>query len=61
MYNHQLDTFLKVAELGSFNKAAEALFISAPAIIQQINLLEESCVYPHQSRRQSHTGREVAL
>ncbi len=43
MYNHQLDTFLKVAELGSFNKAAEALFISAPAIIQQINLLEESC------------------
>ena len=43
MYNHQLDTFLKVAELGSFNKAAEALFISAPAIIQQINLLEENC------------------
>ncbi len=43
MYNHQLDTFLKVAELGSFNKAAEAMFISAPAIIQQINLLEESC------------------
>ena len=43
MYNHQLDTFLKVAELGSFGKAAEALFISAPAVIQQINLLEGEC------------------
>ena len=27
MYNTQLDTFLKVAELGSFNKAADALYI----------------------------------
>jgi len=43
MYNHQLDTFLKVAELGSFGKAAEALYISAPAVIQQINLLEGEC------------------
>jgi len=43
MYNHQLDTFLKAAELGSFGKAAEALFISAPAVIQQINLLESEC------------------
>lgn len=43
VYNRQLDTFLKVAELGSFGKAAEALFISVPAVIQQINLLEERC------------------
>ena len=43
MYNHQLDTFIKVAELGSFSKAADALFISAPAVIQQINLLEGEC------------------
>lgn len=43
MYNHQLDTFIKVAELGSFSKAAEALYISATAIIQQINLLENNC------------------
>lgn len=43
MYNHQLDTFLKVAELGSFGKAADALYISVPAAIQQINLLEERC------------------
>ena len=28
MYNTQLDTFLKVAELGSFNKAADALYIT---------------------------------
>lgn len=43
MYNHQLDTFLMVADLGSFGKAAEALYISAPAAIQQINILEEKC------------------
>lgn len=40
MYNPQLETFLCVAEAGSFNKAAEKLFISAPAVIKQINLLE---------------------
>lgn len=43
MYNHQLDAFVKVAELGSFNKAAEAMFISSTAVIQQVNLLEASC------------------
>lgn len=35
MYHHQLDAFLRVAELGSFSKAAEAMFISPPAIIKQ--------------------------
>ena len=40
MYNPQLETFLQVADAGSFNKAAEALFISPPAVIKQINLLE---------------------
>ena len=40
MYNPQLDTFIPVAESGSFNKAAEQLYISAPAVIKQINLLE---------------------
>lgn len=43
MYNHQLDTFIKIADTGSFNKAAEIMYISAPAIIQQINLLETRC------------------
>ena len=35
MYNPQLDTFLCVAESGSFNKAAEKLYISPPAVIKQ--------------------------
>ena len=42
MYNPQLDTFLCVADSGSFNKAAEKLYISPPAVIKQINLLEEN-------------------
>ena len=41
MYNRQLVTFLKVAETGSFSKAAEALYVSASAVIQQINNLEK--------------------
>lgn len=42
MYNPQLETFLCVAECGSFNRAAEKLYISPPAVIKQMNLLEES-------------------
>ena len=41
LYNPLLDTFVCVAEAGSFNKAAEELFISAPAVIKQINSLEQ--------------------
>ncbi len=40
MYNSQLDTFICVADNGSFNKAAEKLFISSTAVIKQINVLE---------------------
>ena len=40
MYNPQLDTFITVAERGSFTKAAEELHISPTAVIKQINLLE---------------------
>ncbi|MBQ4432624.1 MAG: LysR family transcriptional regulator [Bacteroidales bacterium] len=40
MLNPKLDTFLKVANEGSFNKAAEELFLSPPAVIKQINALE---------------------
>ncbi len=43
MYNHQLDAFIKAADMRSFSKAAEALYISSPALIQQINLLEKHC------------------
>ena len=42
MYNPQLETFIQVVESGSFNKAAEKLFISPPAVIKQINLLEKN-------------------
>ena len=42
MYNHQLDTFIRVAELKSFSKAAEALYITPSAVIQQVNALENS-------------------
>lgn len=40
MYNPQLETFLKVADAGSFNKAAEQSYITPTAVIKQINLLE---------------------
>ncbi len=42
MYNPQLETFLRVADAGSFNKAAEQSFITPTAVIKQINLLENS-------------------
>ena len=42
MYNPQLETFIKVADAGSFNKAAEESFITPTAVIKQINLLENS-------------------
>lgn len=34
MYNPQLDTFIKVADAGSFNKAAEDSFITPTAVIK---------------------------
>lgn len=40
MYNHQLDTFMRVADKGSFSKAAVDLYISPTAVIKQMNLLE---------------------
>lgn len=40
MYNPQLDTFIQVAEAGSFSKAAAALYITPTAVIKQINSLE---------------------
>ena len=40
LYNSQLDTFIAVAEAGSFSKKAKDLFISTQAVIKQINTLE---------------------
>lgn len=41
MYNKHLETFICVADLGSFSKAADVLYISSTAVIKQINLLEQ--------------------
>lgn len=38
----QLNTFLTVAERGSFSRASEVLFIAQPALSRQIRLLEEA-------------------
>lgn len=41
MNHEQLNTFIKAMESGSFNKAAENLFVSPSAIMRQVNRLEE--------------------
>lgn len=41
MYNLALDTFITVADCGSFTKAAEKLYISPTAVMKQINALEK--------------------
>ncbi len=40
MYNPLLDTFITVADCGSFAKAAEKLFISPTAVMKQMNAFE---------------------
>ena len=65
MYNPQLETFLCVAESGSFNKAAEKLYISPPAVIKQINVLEESLdlqlfVRTHRGLQLTEAGKSLA-
>lgn len=40
--NEQLETFITVAKSKSFNKSANQLFISTPAVIKQINGLEDA-------------------
>ena len=42
MYNQQIETFIKVVDVGSFNKAAAKLYITPTAVIKQINLLEKA-------------------
>lgn len=40
MYNPLLDTFLAVADRGSFTKAADKLFITPTAVMKKMNVLE---------------------
>lgn len=42
MNDRQIESFLKVSEDKSFSKASKELFISVPALIEQIDRLEES-------------------
>jgi DNA-binding transcriptional LysR family regulator len=42
----QMNTFIQVADSGSFSKAAEKLFISSTAVIKQMNLLESTVGVP---------------
>lgn len=42
MFNPQIETFIRVADAGSFSKAAEEMYITPTAVIKQINLLESS-------------------
>ncbi len=39
---HQLETFCAVARLGSFTRAAEALYIGQPAVSQHVAALERT-------------------
>ena len=41
MYNPMLDTFITVADYGSFTKAAAQLYISPTAVMKQMNALEQ--------------------
>ncbi len=41
MFNHQLSVFVCVVDHGSFNKAAERLYVSPPSVMKQINTLEK--------------------
>ncbi|MDO4290661.1 MAG: LysR family transcriptional regulator [Eggerthellaceae bacterium] len=40
MYSRQIESFIEVANAGSFSKAARALYIAPSSLIQQIDLLE---------------------
>lgn len=40
MYNRQIQTFIQVADSGSFTSAAEKLFITSASVMKQINGLE---------------------
>lgn len=57
MYDRLLDTFVKVADVGSFSKAAKQLFISPNAIMKQINLLENNLGF--ELFKRTHRGIEL--
>lgn len=54
--NEQLNTFIQVAESGSFSKAAEKLFVSPTAVMKQMNLLEKQIGVPLLTRTNHGVG-----
>lgn len=57
MISRRLKVFLKVAETGSFSKAADELFITPSAVVQQMNSLEEDL----KCRLMNRTNRGITL
>ena len=41
MYDPRLNSFIQVADKGSFSRAADILYLSSTAVIKQINSLEQ--------------------
>ncbi len=63
METSNLQTFLTVTATGSFTKAAEQSFLSAPAVMKQINKLEQELgvapFYPDQHWGHPDPGRRT--
>lgn len=64
MYNQVLNTFIEVADCGSFLQASEKLYISPTAIMKQMNLLEQHIglslmTRTHQGVRLTDAGKSI--
>ena len=64
LYNKYLDTFIKVADSGSFNKAATEMFITPSAVIKQIKALEADVgtllfIRSHHGLKLTESGRSL--
>ena len=42
----EIEAFLKITETGSFSAAAEALYVTQPALGRRIRAMEEELGYP---------------
>lgn len=64
MYNKYLDTFIEVADTGSFTKASEKFLLSPTAVMKQINMLESELnlqliVRTHKGVILTESGKEI--
>ena len=60
MYNHQLDTFIKTADLGSFGKGGEALYEDAKALIHFLeDALEKAMLLAESSESTLRIGTSL--